>query len=183
MVFPLIPLAIGGLLGALIDPDDPLKGGLRGAALGAGGAALGGLLSPAVAGAAPIGVGSGSALPTLGAELAGTAGGLPGAGLTDAFAAGNIGLPSLSSELAGTSAGIPGGLGGVLPGDKARQAAQLLPKESPGFQQQLVTGLLSNAGSLVPQGQPAQRAPAGSLPRPAFNPAQNLFLNFQRRRR
>lgn len=182
MPFPLIPLAIGGLLGALTDPNDPLKGGLRGAALGAGGAALGGLLAPSAAAAAPIGVGSGASLPTLASEIAGTAGGLPG-GLPDAFAAGNIGLPSLSSEIAGTSAGIPGGLETALQGDKVRQAAGLLPKEKSGFQQQLVTGLLSNAGSFIPQGQPAQQTPAGSLARPAFNPAQNLFLNFRRRRR
>lgn len=55
-MLPFLPLLLGGAgLGALLNKKDPLKGAMMGAALGAGGAALPGLLG---AGGATAGIGS-----------------------------------------------------------------------------------------------------------------------------
>lgn len=144
MPFPLIPLLIGAGLGAATSPDDRLKGALLGGALGGVGGGL-------------LGAGGGAAAATPTASPV---------------------LPGLGAELAGTAGGVAD-LGGAL------KATSLLPQEAPGFKQQLALGLLNNAGSFIPQQQQQQQpqAPTGSLKRPAFQPSQNLFLNFRRRRR
>ena len=161
MPFPalLAPILLGAGVGALSNPDDPLKAGLIGGAVGGLGAAApnpfqgGGLLSTTGAGSAPI--------VEQGSQLA---------------------LPSVASEMAGTAGGVAD-LGQALQFEKAQQAAALLPQDTPGFTSKLATGLLSNAGSFVPPKESQQFAPAGSLPQGQAPMPNNLFMQFNRRRR
>lgn len=166
LLAPALTGAAIGAGGAALTGGDPLKAGLLGGALGGGGAALGGLLAPAggsLAGAAPIAEqGSQLAFPSLSSELAGTAGGV-----------GNLGqaLSAAQSPMLQQSL-------------RAQQAAALLPQETPGFTQQLTSGLLKTAPALIPKQQP-QRPPASgpALSRPQAQVPENLFMKFNRRRR
>lgn len=113
-MLPFIPLMLGGAgLGALLNKKDPLKGAMMGAALGAGGAALPGLLG---AGGATAGIGGAA---TAGATEGAAAGGLlaggeqaamlaaQNAGLEGATAATNAGLGSNAGLFGAEQAAAP----------------------------------------------------------------------------
>lgn len=171
MAFPaaLIPILTGAGIGALTNPDDPLKGGLIGGAVGGAGAALptlmggGGLLAP---------------------QAAATGGVASQAGAAPIIEQGTqLGLPSVASEMAGTAGGVAD-LGQALQLEKAKAAQALLPQDKPGFTSQLTTGLLSNADKFVPDKQPVPTPQSGPSLRQQQAPApQSLFMQFNRRRR
>jgi hypothetical protein len=148
-MFPFLPMMLGGAgLGALLGKGNPLKGAALGAGAGAlGGMAFPGLLgaaAPAVAGAAPAAMGAapaamGAALPALGAAAPGAAA---------AGAAAPTGLLGSAMEYAkpiGQAMQIGMGAKGLLGGSPQQQMgpSPMAPPQAPN----------NTLGSLASQGQ------------------------------
>ncbi len=192
---PLKGALIGGGLGFGAGALAP--GLLGGAATGGAAGAVpgGGLLSTATL--PPTGIGaeglvSGSLGPTLGVDALSAGAALPPAtgiapgGLVEGALSGATRdqfLGGLAPKTAALSQGIlPQGAFETLP-SKGPIVQEFLSK---GFKDKLTTGLIDaapTAAASLLQRQPTAQAPAGQLPRGQFVPAQNLFFNFQRRRR
>jgi hypothetical protein len=178
-----------GLLGA---------GAAGGAAGGAGGSGLlaGASSAPGVGGlAGSLGSATGSSIIPAGGAVgsAGTTSAL-GVPITEAVASTGAASPTnLLLDGASSAEGI-GGLAGSL---GSTPGSGLLPGAAPSgvantpggfgsslspFSQQLLVGLLSNAGSFAPK-QGSAPPSGGQLSRPGFTPNGNLFIEFQKRRR
>lgn len=157
-----IPAAIGAGLGLLINPDDPLKGAATGAAIGAGGAALPGLLAgsgaagAAAGGAGAGGIAAGGAAPIVEAAPSVAGGGIPAG---DAFLPGLLADPQFNTQV-------------------STNAPQ-------GFFQRNENALVGGAISAAPQFLPEEKPPPspGSLSPGQFQPSENLFFQLRRKRR
>ena len=93
-----------------------------------------------------------------------------------------------ASALGGAAPATPFATAGLSQGAAAEALAPTASKSfmSQGFKNQLTSGLISNAPSIADmfqKGPAPAKAPAGNLQQGPFNPAQNLFLQFERRRR
>lgn len=123
MADPFTMMAIGATAGAVLNPNDPIKGAVMGGALGYGGGALAG--SQAAYGALP-GVASGSQQAAMLAAQTGEFG-VPGLLATGSAAAGAQGVSPMTSSLLnfGSKATTPGGQT-ISPMQQASVANQFL---------------------------------------------------------
>lgn len=149
----LIPIAIGAVMGAMKNKDNPLKGAAIGGAMGAGGGLLGGAAlagGAAASGAGAAGAGAaGAGAAGAGAGAAGAGSGV-GFGLGQSLAAGSAGSATMAggSAAAAPSAGLLSTLG--------TQAGQFATNAKP-FVDAASTGM--TAASLLGGGQGQQQAP------------------------
>jgi len=177
MADPITLMAIGATAGAVLTPDDPLKGAVIGGTLGFGG---GTVLGPAMAGSAAAGTAAGT---TVGAGGIGGAAG--GTGLTAATLGGSVpasaGLGIGSGGAAGITAGsmpAAAGMGGTgLLGTAGTGASAASPFAMAATPTALSApfslsggqiGQLNTASNMMQRGQPQQQqmpAPQVSMSR------------------
>lgn len=184
---------LGAGIGAITNPEDPLKGGLVGGATGGLGAA--GAIPNLFSGGGLLSGGAG-AVPTATNTMAETAvsesispsvlGAMDKTAMDDMLLrSGNItepgpGLLAKTQDFLGLTPD-PYGPEASL---KANQVKQALPQDKPGFTSQLTTGLLSKADKFVPDKEPVPTPQSGPSLRQQQAPApQSLFMQFNRRRR
>lgn len=184
--------AVGATTGAMLNPDDPLKGALIGGTLGGGGSAFASSFGTAAGGAGA----AGGALPSGSGIVSAGAGGvpemvpltsLPSGALNSGIQMGPGGVPQISGGLRGAdivgmgAGGAPQGIGGQIPQPFIDRLKGFGRKVADSAGSPEVSGLAAQM-ILENENKPQQFAPAGTIgQRGQATPSQNLFLELRRR--